>query len=87
VTVVTKRNGVDEVKGLAVLYIEKFFEADPNARPHEFRRFSSPAVDDLVPGRYVVWAKETGPSGRSGARKEVRIGNGRPSDPVEVLTP
>ena len=48
VTVVTKRNGLEEVKGLAVQYIEKFFQSDLNAKPQEFRHFSSPAVDDLA---------------------------------------
>jgi len=87
VEVVTKRNGVDEVKGLAVLYVEKFFQHDPSARPREFRHFSSPAVEDLVPGRYIIWAKETSGSGRTGPTKEVRIGGGSPKDAVEVLAP
>jgi hypothetical protein len=80
-------NGLDEVKGLAVLYVEKFFESDPAAGPREFRRFSSPAEDDLVPGRYVIWAKETPGAGRIGQRKECRIGNGLAQEPVEVLAP
>ena len=73
VSVVTKRNGVQEVQGLEVLYLEKFLELDPSARPQQFARFSSPAVDDLVPGRYVFWAKQAGSGGRVGPRKEARI--------------
>lgn len=87
VFVVTKKNGTQEVKGLSVQYIEKFFQSDPSARPQEFRNFSSPSVDDLVPGTYVIWAKETTGAGRNGPRKEARIGNGFPKDPIEVLTP
>jgi hypothetical protein len=87
VAVVTKRNGLDEVKGLSVLYLEKFFQNDPSAKPQEFRGISSPAVDDLVPGRYIIWAKETTAAGRTGPRKEVRIGAGVPKDPIEVLAP
>jgi hypothetical protein len=87
VFVVTKRKGREEVKGLAVAYIEKFFASDPGARPLEFRQFSSPAVDDLAPGRYVIWATETDGAKRSGPRKEARIGNGLPKEPIEVLTP
>jgi hypothetical protein len=87
VTVVTRRNGLEEVKGLAVLYIEKFFASDPNARPHEFRRFSSPAVDDLVPGRYILWSRETAGAGRDGKRKEARIGGGGAEESIEVLAP
>src|SRR5262245_30865039 len=87
VFVVTKRKALQEVRGLEVLYIEKFFASDENARPQLFRRFSSPAVDDLVPGRYVFWAKEPGGRGRSGERKEARIGSGLPKEPIEVLAP
>lgn len=86
VKVVTKRNGLDEVKGLKVFYIEKFFQSDPNGKPQEFRGFSSPAVDSLVPGRYVFWAKEPGGAGRNGERKEVPI-RGLSSESIEVLTP
>src|SRR5205085_6908564 len=46
VRVLTKRQGLTEVKGLEVLYLEKFFEFDDKAKPHQFRGFSSPAVDD-----------------------------------------
>ena len=87
VTVLTKRNAVDEVKGLEVLYIEKFFATDPSAKPLQFRRFSSPAVDDLVPGKYVFWAKEPGQAGKRGEPKEARIANGLPKDAIEVLAP
>jgi hypothetical protein len=87
VKVVTKRGAIDEVKGLEVLYLEKFFESAPNAKPLQFRGFSSPAVDDLVPGRYVFWAKEPGPAGKNGERKEARITAGSTTDPIEVLAP
>ena len=87
VSVVTKRDGVLEMRGFEVLYLEKFLENDPSATPQQFRGFSSPAVDDLVPGRYVFWAKEPGRTGRSGARKEGRVSVDSPGDPIEVLTP
>jgi hypothetical protein len=87
VTVVTKRNALEEVKGLEVLYIEKFFQSDANAKPLQFRRFSSPAVDELVPGKYVFWAKQPGESGRRGEQKEARIGNAFTKEPIEVLAP
>jgi hypothetical protein len=87
VDVVTKRDGVVEVKGLEVLYLEKFLANDPKATPQQFRGFSSPAVDDLVPGRYVFWAKEPGRTGKSGARKDGRVAVDSPQGPIEVLTP
>jgi hypothetical protein len=87
VNVVTKRNGLDEVKGLKVLYIEKFFQSDPNAKPQEFRGFSSPAVDSLVPGRYLFWAQETGEARRNGEQKEAAIGPRFSEQSIEVLAP
>jgi hypothetical protein len=86
VKVVTKRDGTAEVQGLEVLYLEKFLAADPKATPQTFRGFSSPATDELVPGRYMFWAKEPGVSGRSGKRKEASVGL-KSEDAVEVLSP
>lgn len=88
VVVITKKDGLHEVKGLRVQYIEKFFASDPNGKPYEFRKFSSPAEDDMVPGTYVIWAQETsGGSSKSGPRKEARVGTGFSRGPIEVLAP
>jgi hypothetical protein len=87
VRVVTKRNGTTEIKGLEVLYREKFFASDANAKPLQFRGFSSPAVDELAPGRYLFWAKEPGVGGKNGERKEAKIGVTSTSDAIEVLVP
>jgi hypothetical protein len=87
VRVITKRDGVTEVKGLEVYYLEKFLASDVNAQPMQFRGFSSPAVDDLPPGRYVFWARESGAAGRTGPRKEARVGMPPSDDTIEVLVP
>jgi hypothetical protein len=87
VSVVTKRDAVAEVKGFEVLYLEKFLASDSAAKPQQFPGFSSPAVNDLVPGRYLFWAKEPGPAGRTGEHKEARVSTGSPAGPVEVLAP
>ena len=87
VRVVTKRDGTTEIKGLEVLYVEKFFASDANAKPLQFRGFSSPAVDELAPGRYLFWAKEPGAGGKSGERKEARVGVTSTSEAIEVLVP
>ena len=87
VKVVTKRDGTTEIKGLEVLYLEKFFASDANAKPLQFRGFSSPAVDELAPGRYLFWAKEPGVGGKNGERKEARVGVTSTSDAIEVLVP
>jgi hypothetical protein len=87
VRVITKREGVTEVKGLEVYYLEKFLASDPNAQPMQFRGFSSPAVDDLPPGRYVFWARESGADAKNGPRKEGRVGVPPSDDTIEVLVP
>jgi hypothetical protein len=87
VRVVTKRNGTTEIKGMEVLYLEKFFASDANAKPLQFRGFSSPAVDELAPGRYLFWAKEPGAGGKSGERKEARVGVTSTGEAIEVLVP
>jgi hypothetical protein len=87
VAVVTKRNGLDEVKGLSVLYVAKFFQARPEGHIREFNGFSSPALADLVPGIYLLWSRTNDGSNRAGQPKEVRIGAGAPKGPLEVLAP
>jgi hypothetical protein len=87
VRVVPKRDGIDEVKGLEVLYIEKFFASNPKAQPKSFPGFSSPVAHDLTPGSYLFWAKQPGQSGKLGERKEIRVALEGPVDPVEVLAP
>jgi hypothetical protein len=87
VRVVTKRGAVAEVGGLEVLYLEKFFENDAHAMPRQFRGFSSPAVDDLVPGRYVFWARQPGSAPKDGPRKESRVTLSTPTGSIEVLAP
>ena len=61
-----------------VLYMPKIMEfaADPTSAAMPFRVFSSPAVDDLAPGRYVVWARRPGPNGVESARTTIRVGGG-----------
>ena len=52
----TKQDGLKEVKGLEVWYIEKFLASDGKATPHRFSSFSSPATETVAPGRYVFWS-------------------------------
>lgn len=53
----TKQGGVKEVKGLEVWYIEKFLFLDSRADPHRFSSFSSPATQQVAPGRYLFWSR------------------------------
>ena len=65
----TKQDGVKEVKGLEVWYIEKFLAADAKAAPHRFSSFSSPATEQVAPGRYVFWSKSA-PGRKTGEKVE-----------------
>jgi hypothetical protein len=65
----TKQDGLKEVKGLEVWYIEKFLAADAEAAPHRFGSFSSPATEQVAPGRYVFWSKSP-PARRTGEKVE-----------------
>jgi hypothetical protein len=61
-----------------VLYMPKIMEfaADASASAMPFRVFSSPAIDELAPGRYVVWARRPGGNGAESARTTIRVGGG-----------
>jgi hypothetical protein len=90
----TKQDGLKEVKGLEVWYIEKFLAADAEAAPHRFSSFSSPATEQVAPGRYVFWSRSP-PERRTGEKVEQCLCLARaaaPSRPVptfriDLLTP
>jgi hypothetical protein len=87
IQVVTKREGITEVKGLEVFYLPKFLEADVTAKPQRFEGFSSPVKGSLTAGRYWIWAKESGVGGRNGERRDSRVNQAVPLGPIEVLAP
>ncbi|MDQ6760404.1 MAG: hypothetical protein M3Z32_11155 [Acidobacteriota bacterium] len=90
----TKKEGVEEVKGLEVWYLEKFLARDPAANPHRFRRFSSPIDDSIVPGIYIFWTKNP-TNGLAGSKHELGVGNApaltrrvaTPTTVIELLAP
>jgi hypothetical protein len=72
-----------------VLYMPKIMEfaSDAAAAAMQFRVFSSPAVEDLAPGRYVVWARRPGPNGIESARTTIRVGGGGAALEQEIAVP
>jgi hypothetical protein len=72
-----------------ILYMPKIMEfaTDGAAAAMPFRIFSSPAVDDLAPGRYVVWARRPGPNGVESARTTIRVGGGVASLAQDIAVP
>jgi hypothetical protein len=68
--------GGAESRDWQVFYIPRLFEAAANASPDLFPRLSSPTEDMLVPGRYVMWARDPA-TARLGERIVVKVGEGR----------
>ena len=77
VSIRTVSNG-KESPNWEVLYMPKIMEfaADASASAMPFRVFSSPAIDELAPGRYVVWARRPGSNGVESPRTTIRVGGG-----------
>ena len=50
--------GGAETKSWQVFYMPKILEAAGNASPDIFPQLSSPTEETLVPGRYVMWARD-----------------------------
>jgi len=68
--------GGDEITSWQVFYMPRVFEAAANASPDLFPQLSSPTEDTLVPGRYVMWARDP-VSTRVGERTVVKVGEGK----------
>jgi hypothetical protein len=72
-----------------VLYMPKIMEfaVDASGAAMPFRVFSSPAVDDLAPGRYVVWARRPGANGMESTRTTIRVGGGAAALNQDIAVP
>jgi hypothetical protein len=82
-------SGKAESPNWQILYIPKIMEfaADPSAAAMPFRVFSSPAVEELAPGRYVVWARRPGSDDVVGARTTIRVGGGAATLSQDIPVP
>jgi ankyrin repeat protein len=78
--------GADEITSWQVFYLPRVFEAAPNASPDLFPQLSSPTEDTLVPGRYVMWARDP-VSTRVGERTVVKVGEGRKELVLDLPVP
>lgn len=84
VTVRTVRAG-QEVRNWQVFYLPKVFDLVGGVAPDRFPRLSSPTLEQLVPGRYVMWARD--PDGRTGEKTIVKVGEGRSDLQLDLLVP
>ncbi len=71
-------SGKQESPDWQIVYIPKIMEfaIDASGAAMPFRVFSSPAVEELAPGRYIVWARRPGQSGVVSERTTIRVGGG-----------
>lgn len=81
--------GRTESAGWQVFYMPKIMEfaADQAAATMPFRKFSSPAVEALAPGRYLIWARQPGPNGATSERTILRVGGGVASLSQDIAVP
>jgi ankyrin repeat protein len=68
--------GTQEKASWQVFYMPRVFEAAANASPDLFPQLSSPTVETLVPGRYVMWVRDPA-TARLGERTVVKVGEGK----------
>jgi len=81
----TLRGGA-EIKSWQVFYMPRVFEAATSASPDLFPQLSSPTVDVLVPGRYVMWVRDPATT-RVGERTIVKIGEGKKELAIDLPVP
>lgn len=78
--------GAREIKSWQVFYLPKIFETAAQASPDLFPQLSSPTEELLVPGRYIMWARDPVTS-RVGERTVIKIGEGRKELLIEIPVP
>jgi hypothetical protein len=78
--------GDAEIKSWQVFYMPRVFEAATNASPDLFPQLSSPTEAVLVPGRYVMWARDPA-TGRLGERTIVKVGEGKKDLALDLPVP
>lgn len=82
-------SGKRESPNWQILYVPKIMEfaTDASGATMPFRVFSSPAVEELAPGRYIVWARRPGPNGVVSERTTIRVGGGAATMAQDIPVP
>ena len=78
--------GDQESRNWEVFYLPKVLDAAGTTAADRFPALSSPTQETLVPGRYVMWVRESGGS-RTGERVVVKVGEGRKDLQVDLPVP
>lgn len=83
---VRTRDARHEARDWQVLYLPRILALSPTATPMVFPQLSSPTDTLVVPGRYVLWARNPF-TGQTGERLTVSVGGGRTALAVELPVP
>lgn len=75
-----------EAANWQVLTLPRLFAASPGATPTPFPQLSSPTVERLVPGRYLLWARDPVSGGLS-ERQVLVVGDGRAAVDIDLPVP
>jgi hypothetical protein len=79
-------DGDRDSRNWQVFYIPKVLDVLGGATPDRFPQSSSQALETLVPGLYVMWARDPS-SDRTGEKTVVKIGEGRPALDLDLPVP
>ena len=75
VQVRTVQNG-QEIRNWQVFYVPKVLDASGATAADRFPQLSSPTHETLVPGRYVMWVRDSA-SSKTGDKVVVKVGEGK----------
>lgn len=78
--------GTREDAAWQVLVLPRIFEDAPGAAPTPFPKLSSPTASRVVPGRYLLWARDP-VNGRASERLVLVVGNGQTGLDVDLPVP
>ena len=85
VSVRTVQSG-QEIRDWQVFYLPKVFDAIGGSTPDRFPKLSSPTSETLVPGRYVMWVRDTN-SNRTSDKTTVKVGEGKKELLLDLSVP
>ena len=85
VSVRTVQSG-QEIRNWQVFYLPKVFDAVGGTTPDRFPKLSSPTSETLVPGRYVMWVRDT-TSDRMSDKTTIKVGEGKKELLLDLSVP
>lgn len=85
VQVRTVQNG-QEIRNWQVFYLPKVLDSIGASAADRFPQLSSPTQESLVPGRYVMWVRDTS-TAKTGERVVVKVGEGKKSLLLDLPVP